>query len=304
MSSLRRELPSPTALVAFEAVARHLNFTAAARELGVSQAAASRQVRILEDHLGLRLFDRTKRRVRLTPAGEALQAAVVMGLGHIVAAVRRLREDSRPAALTVATSIAFSTFWLIPRVGRFHAAHPEIELRLVTSDAEADWLADDVAAAVIFGDGAHPGFRARRLFGDEIVALASPDFFAPAARPATAAQLLGATLLHMDESHPTWIGWRRWFAACGIERTGQLAGRHFNNYAVAIQAARDGLGVVLGWRRLVEAELAGGTLVRAAPEAVVPAAAYHLVMPAGDADSPGARAFRNWIMEEAARDWA
>ena len=91
MKRLRSRLPPTNALVTFEAVARHLSFTAAARELGVSQAAASRQVRILEDHLGLRLFDRANRRVRLTPPGETLEAAVAMGLGHIVAAVRGLR---------------------------------------------------------------------------------------------------------------------------------------------------------------------------------------------------------------------
>lgn len=302
MKGLRRELPPPTSLVVFEAVARHLSFTAAAGELGVSQAATSRQVRILEDHLGVQLFHRTKRQVRLTPAGEQLHASVTMGFGHILTSVRALREGTAGSALTLATSLAFSTFWLIPRIGRFHATHPDIELRLVTSDSESDWLADRVDAAVIFGPGRYPGFAATPLFSDEVVAMTGASAFAEG-RYGGAEALLDAPLLHLEQPYKSWISWEDWFARCGITVPGPLAGRRYNNYAMVHQAARDGVGIALGWRRLIGPELRSGALVEVVPERVVPVESYHLLVPESRQDNDRIKAIRDWIVEEGKRDW-
>ena len=227
-----------------------------------------------------------------------------MGLGHIVGSVRALREGGRKSALTVAASLAFSSYWLIPRIGRFYAAQPDTELRLVTSDAEADWLSDTVDATVIFGTPNYPGFRPQRLFGDEILAVASPDYLAATPPAASAAALSAEALIHMDPAYSSWIDWGDWFALCGLAPAGALTGRRFNNYAMALQATRDGLGVALGWRRLIEPELKAGSLVRAAPETVVPDDAYHLLIPESRSNDRKTAAFRDWIVAEARRDWA
>ena len=302
MTGFRTRLPPTNALVVFEAVARHLSFTAAARELGVSQAATSRQVRLLEDHLSVRLFSREHRQIRLTPAGAELHQAVTLGLGHIAAVTDGLRAGRRDRSFTIATSIAFSAFWLMPRIGRFHAAQPEIELRLVTSDSESEWPNDGVDVAVAFGRGQGPGFTAERLFGDEIIAVCHPDYLAGRPPPGEAAALCGETLLHLDSAHLSRLGWKAWLARCGVAAR-DLPGRRFNTYTIAIQAARDGQGVALGWRRLIDPDLAAGTLMRLTAASVVPEDAYYLLVPERLADDPRVRAFRDWILAEAAEDW-
>ncbi len=303
MSLFRTRLPPPGALIVFEAVARCLGFTAAARELGVSQAATSRQVRILEDHLGVALFRREGRQIRLTEAGEQLHLAVTMGLGHIAGTVDALRAPKRGKDLTVATSIAFSAFWLMPRLPGFHAAHPELELRLVTSDSEADWLAGNVDVAVIFGPRAAPGFVAEPLFGDRIVAVCHPDYFARLRPPRTAAGLRDQVLLQHETEHPSWMTWPTWFARQGVDLVKPLHGPHFNNYTMIVQAAQDGQGIGLGWRRLIEPQLRSGRLRQVTAASVAPDAGYAVLMPESRRDDPKVAAFRDWIMAEAAQDW-
>lgn len=301
MESFRRRLPPVNALVVFEAVARHLSFTQAARELGVSQAATSRQVRILEDHLGGRLFDRDRRRVRLTDNGEQLHAAVAMALGHIAATTDTLRRGGG-AALTVATSVAFAAFWLIPRLARFHAAHPEVELRLISSDRPADWASGDVDVAVEFGDAERPGVEVHDLFGDEIFAVCAPAYLARRPAPPEVVDLTGETLLHLESDIAAWIGWPAWLERCGTPAVKNLPGPRFNNYSIVIQAALDGRGLALGWRRLIEPHLSDGRLVRVTAGAVVLEGRYvviHRGVPEPRAD---ARAFRAWIRAEASRD--
>lgn len=301
MSDLRSRLPSPGALIAFEAVARRLSFTRAAGELGISQAAVSRQVRILEDHLGgVLLLNRSRRQVRLTPAGEQLFDSVAMGLNHIAGVADTLRRSQRDRSLTVATSIAFSTFWLIRHLARFHNAHPQIEVRLITSDAQADWHHDDVDAAVVYGRGDAPGARAYRLFSDEIIAVAHPDLFA--GRSPGVADLAEAPLLHQDSPHETWLTWPQWLRRNGAAAPAQLRGPRFTNHPIVMQAARDGHGVALGWRHLIAPDLAGGDLVRVTDGVVVPDEAYFLLVPDRLVDDRKVRAFRDWIVTEIARD--
>ena len=299
MSQFRSRLPPPGSLIAFEAVARRLSFTRAADELAVSQAAASRQVAILEDFLGVRLFSRERRQIQLTQAGTELYGAVATGLGHMATAVEHLQAPRRGRQLSIATSIAFSTFWLMPRLPAFHAAHPELQLRLMTSDSQTDWLGPEVQLAVIYGPGAPPGTRAEHLFGEEVVVAGHPELVAGRAPPKQPIDLLGFPLLHMEAVYPAWFGWRQWLIRCGASPPRELPGPRFNNYANMIQAARGGQGLVLGWRRLIETELATGALVRAAPFRVTPDEAYHLVVPERAIDSPGVDAFRTWILAEA-----
>ena len=303
MDRLRNRVPSPGALIAFEAVARQLGFTAAARELGVSQAAASRQVRLLEEDLGVRLFRREGRSVRLTEAGRDLYLAVSSGLGHIAATADGLRARGRGAHLTVATSIAFSAFWLMPRIGAFQASRPDSELHLVTGDSVEDWLADDTDVAIAYGDGTWPGRSPERLFGDEILPVCHPAYVDKHGLPRTVADLLDHTLLQFESGHTSWIGWPVWLERCGVVPDRPLHGPHFTSYTIAIQAARDGQGIALGWRRLVQPMLDDGSMVRVTPGAVVPNNAYYLLIPKRRESDPTVRAFRDWLVDQAALDW-
>ena len=303
MKPLRSRLPPPNALVAFEAVARLLSFTAAARELGVSQAAASRQVRNLEDHLGLSLFRRERRRVFLTPAGEQLQRSVEGGLNQIADSADALRTASRPNQLTVSTTIAFSAFWLMPRLFAFHADHPAWELNLITSDVPQDWAAPGVSASIVFVDEDRPGYRSDELFGEEVLVVARPDYFGDRPGPERPEALLGETLLHLDSDLASWWSWPVWLSRHGVALDKPPRGPHFNNYSNIIQAALDGTGIALGWRRLVEPQLQAGRLVPVMEARVLPKESYRLLMPERSIRDPKADAFRSWLLAEAAKDW-
>jgi DNA-binding transcriptional LysR family regulator len=304
MKSLRNRLPPTSALVTFEAVARHLSFTQAASELGVSQAATSRQVRLLEDHLGVALFDRTRKRVRLTPAGQQILQAVAMGFGHIATAAESVRQERRGRALTVATSLAFSAFWLMPRLPSFHAAHPDLELRLSTSDSEADWYAEDVDIAVVFGPQSPSGWLAEALFGDQVIAVCRPDYFGTRAPPQSAGELQEEALLQIDLPYGSWFDWPDWFARNSVPLRHRPRGPRFNNYTIAIQAALDGQGLALGWRRLIAPQLNDGRLVQVTLASVTPDDAYALLIPEPHHNDRRIRAFRNWVLGETGRDWS
>ena len=304
MRLLRNRLPPTNALVTFEAVARHLSFTHAARELGVSQAATSRQVRLLEDHLGVVLLDRARKRVRLTAAGQQLLEAVAMGLGHIASVADGLRQERRGRALTVATSLAFSAFWLMPRLPAFHAANPALELRLSTSDSEADWYADDVDVAVVFGPQTVSGWYRETLFGDQVIAVCRPDYFGARGLPPSVQALQEETLLQIESPYVSWFSWPDWFARNAAPLRRDPRGPRFNNYTIAIQAALDGQGLALGWRRLIAPLLRDGRLIQVTSASVTPDDAYVLLIPERAGEDRRVRAFRNWILREAREDWS
>ena len=304
MKRLRNRLPPTNALVTFEAVARHLSFTHAARELGVSQAATSRQVRLLEDHLGVVLLDRARKRVRLTAAGQQLREAVAMGLGHIASVADGLRQERRGRALTVATSLAFSAFWLMPRLPAFHAANPALELRLSTSDSEADWYDDDVDVAVVFGPQTVSGWYRETLFGDQVIAVCRPDYFGARGLPPSVQALQEETLLQIESPYVSWFSWPDWFARNAAPLRRDPRGPRFNNYTIAIQAALDGQGLALGWRRLIAPLLRDGRLIQVTSASVTPDDAYVLLIPERAGEDRRVRAFRNWILREAREDWS
>lgn len=304
MKSLRSRLPPPNALVVFEAVARRLSFTGAARELKVSQAATSRQIANLESHLGVALFHRVRRRVSLTEAGEQFRVAVDLGLNHIASAADGLRQRAaEPGGLRVATTIAFSTYWLLPRLAGFHAAHPGFELNLITSDSPRDWAAEGVPLAIQFGGPDWPGYRVERLFGDEILAVARPSLFEGRQAPCEPVALLAETLLHMDSELALWADWPAWLERCGVTVPGRLPGPHFTTYTITIQAALEGRGVALGWRRLLAPELEAGRLIGVTEARVDPEDFYRLFTADAMRSDPAVQAFRTWLLDEAAADW-
>src|SRR6056297_39172 len=179
MMSLKRELPPLNALATFESAARLASFTRAAEELHVSQAAVSRQVARLEQQLGTRLFHRGRRRLALTGAGRRLQESVTTGLGEIARGVRRVRMSTDEPPVTLAATIAFATYWLMPRMHTFREHYPDIDVRLLADDREADPGADDVDIAICYGEGSPITGQHRALLGAEsIVPVCSPGYHA------------------------------------------------------------------------------------------------------------------------------
>ena len=299
MSARQLPLPPVNALVVFEAAARRLSFTAAAVELGVSQAAVSRQIRSLEDHLGVALFRRLHRAVRLTAEGERLWAAVTMGLGHISETAAALRPDQGRHLVTVCTTIAFAAFWLMPRIDRFKASYPDLELRFIASDTTVDPRAEGIDIAVRYGTGRWPGLDARRLFDEEIFPVCNPTYLEGGPAVDEAADLFGASLLHQEAGEPSWLTWRDWFKSRGVTPPAKIPGPRFNNYTILIQAAQAGQGVALGWRRLVEPLVEAGSLVRPIAASLAAPDAYYTVMPEQAGLTEAARALYDWLHAEA-----
>jgi putative choline sulfate-utilization transcription factor len=299
MTALNRQLPPLGALVAFEAVARHLSVTRAADELALTQAAVSRKIRQLEEELGVALFDRLHRALRLTDAGERLQAAASSSLTHLAETAEQLRRRGQSAQVEVSTTIAFASFWLMPRIPQFRAAHPEVELRLSVSDPYVDPAREGVDAGIRYGGGDWRGVAATRLFDEEVFPVCSPGYLAQHPELTDIRALAEQTLLHLDVDYHAWTDWATWFRDLGASPPPRRRGLQFNTYTILIQAATAGQGVALGWRHMVDDFLDQGSLVRPIPATFRTQGAYYLVQPRGREPGTEVRAFTDWLLAEA-----
>lgn len=297
-----RNLPSLSAFVALEAVVRNRSFTAASRELEVTQAAVSQQVKSLEEALGLQLIRRQRPRIRTTAEAELIAEAVQSGVNRIEQAVSTVRQRASANRLSVAAVTALSSFWLMPRLPRFFVERPGIEVNLVTRDREIQSDDDDFDVGILFTDQSLPGFRMHRLFGDELIPVCSPGYLAERTYITNAHDLPREHLLHLvtDDS---WMGWAEWFEALDVQvDTGGTRAR-FTNYILVVQAAIEGQGIALAWRRLVNSMLERGELVRVTHDVVVPEPSYNLILPDQGTMRSAVESFQTWLLQEASRDW-
>jgi LysR family transcriptional regulator, glycine cleavage system transcriptional activator len=288
-----RRLPALSSLRAFEAAARHGSFKKAAAELAVTPTAISHQMRALEDYLGNPLFERGTRQVSLTPEAQRLFIVLRNGLDDFASALAAFRRDTKRASVTITATMAFTAKWLVPRVSRFQAAHPDIDLRLHASDEAVDLAANDINFAIRYGRGIHPGLRAEPLFTDHFAPVANPSV--RLTRPADLARL---PLIHFewkkpDSANPTWALWFE-KAHLSIEPLSHL---RFTDESHAIQAAVAGQGVALLSLALVRDELAAGQLAQPFGPTLA-GMAYHLVEPAGATRTAAVQAAMEWIMRE------
>ncbi len=302
---MSRRLPPLNSLRAFEAAARHLSFTKAADELHVTPAAISHQIKALEEHCGAPLFRRMTRALVLTETGQAALPALREGFDKLAEGAARLVPDPRSGLLTVSVAPTFCAKWLVPRLDRFRAAHPGFDVRIDATDDLADFASGAVDVAIRYGSGRYPGLVAECLMAEVVVPVASPALLRGAEPLETPADLARHTLLHVswkmaDDEAPSW---RMWLKAAGVEGVDAERGPRFNVDGLAIDAALAGHGVALVNRMLVAGDLAAGRLVRLFPPASPerPSAfCYYLVHPEGHAGNPKVRAFRDWVMAEAA----
>lgn len=299
MASLRRKLPPANALVVFEAAARHLNFTRAAEELHVTQAAVSRQIKTLEDDLGVPLFRRLHRELQLTREGQRFQQVVTMGLEHIANTAADLRNAKPNHGLTVATSVTFASYWLMSRVAKFRASHPELDLRLVASAPVSDLSSAGIDLAVRYGSGHWLGVESLHLLDNEVFPVCAPQYLEGRKPLKEPADLLSERLLHLVEFDRNWVTWSAWLKAFEVDTGNAPRGLEFDNYLVLIQAALDGQGVALGGGRLADDFLRRGALVRPISATMRSQKGFYLVIPKDVPLSKPAQAFRDWILAEA-----
>ena len=287
-----RRLPSPSALRAFEAAARHESAKQAAEELSVTATAISHQIRLLEESLGVALFLRKPRKLELTDQGRELLQTLETAFDSIGATVERLRSGPCRQAITLSTTPAIAVRWLVPWVCMLRDSHPNIDLRFHTSHEPValDGVTADVA--IRYGDGRWPGVVAEKLFDNTFVPACSPQLGLR-----DPADLPKHTLIHFRAqgaaSAP--IHWAAWQKLANVPGLDVSAGLVFSDETHAISAAVGGQGVALMSRQLIEDELKQGRLVEPFGP-VMEGKPFHLVYPEGRRDDPTVLAVRDWVM--------
>ncbi len=299
MDGLRKTLPPAGTLVAFEAAARHVNFTRAAEELSVSQAAVSKHVQTLERDLGVSLFHRRPRKLALTEEGRKFYQAVTVSLRHMAQVAEELRQLPGEARLIVSTTMAFASYWLLPRLARFRTRYPEVDVVLLASDPYFGDVSTTPHVSIRFHRPEPPGDDVRLLFGEEIFPVCSPAFLEGKAVSGLSG-LAQEPLLHLEEPRLEPMNWPVWLAHFGIDLPETLQGPKFPNFNEVMFAAENGQGVSLGWRHLCDDALATGRLVRPVEETLNTQWAYYLLLPERHQAFDQAQAFADWVEEEAA----
>ncbi|MCA9605443.1 MAG: transcriptional regulator GcvA [Myxococcales bacterium] len=293
-------LPSLPGLEAFDAVARLGSFTRAARELHVTQSAVSHRLRALEAQVGCALFVRHGRRVELTPEGRALAASTHEAFARLREGLEALERERRGGVLTISCSPSFAIRWLVPRLPRFAAAHPEIRVRLDADDRLAVPGEAGIDACLRYGAGRYAGARHTRLATEHIAPVCSPGLLERGPRLQTPSDLRHHVLLHDEvlRHHPGRVGWTRWLEAAGARDVDPEAGPRFSHAHMALEAAIAGQGVALGRTTLVARDLEEGRLVRPFDLELPSALSYWLLTPKGTRPER-VEAFRRWLLGEA-----
>lgn len=292
-------LPPLNALRAFEAAARHLSFSKASEELFVTPAAVSHQIKGLEAWLDVDLFKRVNRSVFLTEEGQAYVVDIRQALDQISSATEKLIKRDAAGPITVNTLPSFAVRWLLPRLSRFREQHPEIDVRLTTSDQLTDFAREEVDVVIRYGSGNYDGLREDKLLTeDTLFPVCSPKLLEGEYPLRTPDDLVHHTLLHDDLR----VDWATWLTAAGVTGVDAKKGPSFNDSSMVLTAAMDGQGIALGRSTLAATDLAAGRLVRPFDVSLKAEHAYFILCPFETADRPRIQAFRNWLLEEAATD--
>lgn len=298
MRELIRRVGRLQRLAVFEAAARLGSFTAAARELGMTQPAVTRQIRSLESAVNAALFHRTSNRSGLTDAGRTLLMEVSRAFSGIEGALAGLGQ--RAEVFVLACNPGFAQQWLVPRLDRVQEALGGRELRLWLFDREADLAGGSFDAAIQVGDGSFPTVDGELLFPESVFPVAAPALAGARSLGVSSLpyRLLDVPLLHMDDGDRPWMSWAEWFGRFGLVVPHQPGRVLFNNYPVVLQQAVAGRGVALGWRHLVDDLLADGVLEQVGPE-VTSAEGYYLTWPTGT-KAPTTEALSAWLKSQLA----
>lgn len=290
-----RTIPSRSALIAFEAAARHQSFTSAAAELALTESAISRQVAALENQLKLKLFNRIKKRVTLTKAGLLYSKQVRKSLVQMEQDMTNIMaHGGTREILELAVLPTFCSQWLVPRIGCFYQRHPDITINMSARSGMFLFRDTTFDAAIHFGQPTWPGAVADYLFKEDVVAVCTPGLLNQK-QLVCVEEMLSYPLLHLSSRADSW---RHWFQSAGVLESSALQGGRYEHFAILISAARAGLGLALIPRFLIEKELERMELVIALDQAQQSDDAYYLVCPEENSTNSALNCFRSWLLEE------
>ena len=304
MNENRRNLPSLDLLRGFESAARNLSFTKAAAELFITQSAVSRQVKTIEDQLGVALFVRRHRALALTDAGQELFRATAQALRQLSDAASNIRERGRVRGITVTATIGFASLWLIPRLADFRSRRPDIDIRIAADNRMLDLERESMEVAVRYCTPKAAPEGATKLFGEVVLPVCSPDLIkrgAPLGRPE---DLRNHVLLHYDrpEGVTPWLSWTVWLEVMQLQGFRPAGSLHFSQYDQAIGAAIDGQGVALGTSPLVRQLIRQGKLIAPLAKKFESTRAYYLLLSNAAAGRPEVKDFAAWLLRQAKQE--
>lgn len=300
MQKLWKQIGSPRHLVVFEAAARLGSFTRAARELNVQQPAISASIKRLEDSLGVTLFHRRHKMISLTISGERLLADVTRAfeqLSHSVLSIQQLETSNY---VTLNASTAFNNYWIMPRLAAFQRLHPQIDLRLQSSDREPDIAAEQINLAVRRGSGQWADCESALIAPEMICPVSSPRTMAAAVNLRSLPSLLHQRLIHLEEPIRERPSWRDWFTNFDIHDPTPEAGLRLNDYALVLQAAMAGEGFAFGWRHLTDPLVEQGLLADRKDWSWSTGKGFYLVWSKTQPLSDEVHLVKDWILNEAA----
>ncbi|MFO1091259.1 MAG: transcriptional regulator GcvA [Hyphomicrobiales bacterium] len=300
---MARQLPPLTALRAFEAAARHLSVSLAAEELRVTPAAVSHQIRQLEDHLGLELFQRNGRNLALTDAGQAGLPWLREAFDKLASAIDAIDALGETGLLTVSVAPSFAAKWLLPRLHEFEKRYPDIDVHVSASISLVDFARDGVDVAIRYGSGHYPDLVVERLLTEYVVPVASPSLLEQGPPIDAPADLAQHALLHDDspDNDPSCPSWEMWMKAAHVDGVDATRGPRFNQSSLVLEAAVLGRGIALAKATLAAADLASGRLVSPFRTLQQLDFSYFLVAPKAKLNLPKVSYFRDWIREEVAQ---
>ncbi len=290
---MARRLPPLNSLKAFEAAARNLSFTKAAEELFVTQAAISHQIKLLEEHLSMKLFMRRNRSLLLTEEGQSYYLDIKDIFVHLYEATERLLTRGAKGSISIALTPSFAIQWLIPRLSEFSALHPDIDVKIKAVDYDDNSLTDDVDVAIYYGLGNWQGVFTDKLYTEYLTPVCSPLLLTGDKGLTSLDDLVNHTLLH-DMSRNNW---KEWIKVAQVKNVNVNQGPIFSHSSMVLQAAIHGQGIALGNSVLAKPEIESGRLVTPFNEVLVSKNAFYLVCREAQVDSPKIVAFRNWLLD-------
>lgn len=303
MQNFLRKLPPMSSLRPFEAAARHENFTLAAEELFVTQAAVSKQIRILEEHLGVALFIRNGRNLELTAAGRDLHHTIAKGLDQIAGGSDRLRRENRRNRVTIAMRLPFANQFMSSRLPRLVGAFPDVEFNFQATAGNPADLMDIADLAIVLGNEPQPYITADHLITEEIAPVCSPGYLEQHPQLRSAADLPHCDLLHLDAGHWRDLAWSQadWPVVLnqfGVPAEEDLPGPSFNSFEMLINAAVADMGIAIGWHYLVDHLIKDGRLIFPVEDRYLIGRRHYLLSREAQAHRPLFQALRTWFLDE------
>ena len=304
MQTKKNTLPPLDYLLSFEVAARFESFALASRELEISESAISRKIRLLEEHYETPLFRRGNKSVSLTRKGAMLLEKIRPALEDLRESSAEVLAQKHVLDINLAATASVVSLWLLPRLRNFSRTNAQTNITLISSDDDAECLAENIDLSILRGDGNWPNYTSRKLFGEVIFPVCSPAFLASNPNATNLTSLAGLPLIEVSNKHPEWMNWDEWLRGHLPAAPTPSKSSVFNVYPNAIQAAVDGMGIALGWGHLIDHLLESGALVRPLGDTHTRTEfGYYLLQRKKITAHPKQKIVEEWLLSEsAARD--